>query len=120
MKEQFEKANKTVRVVNIEKKGRSNRNIISDTIEALGANRTAKPSLEEANCFSHSDNELCTVTLRCRTVEEKFDLEKKGRANGLLTRNHVPKNFVRTLKELREAYLSNDFKGAIEKMIVSL
>ena len=115
VKEQFENANKTVRVVNIEKKGRSHRNIISDTLEALGANRTSKLSTDEANCFSHSDNELCTVTLKCRTVEEKNILENNGRAKGLATRNHVPRNFVRTLKELREAYLCSDFKGAIDK-----
>ena len=112
VKEQFEKANKTVRIVNIKKKGRSNRNVISDT---LGELKTENLPLGEPNCFSHSDSDLCTLTLSCRSVEEKAEIENRVRAKGLLTRNHVPRSFVRTLKELRDAYLCNDFKGAVEK-----
>ena len=115
VKEQFEDAQKIVRVVNIEKNGRPNKEIISDMIKALGAGTGVKPSFEEVGCFGNSTNNSCTVTLKCRSKEDRVSLEKRGKIAGLVTRHHVPKNFVKTLKDIREAYLNNDFKGSINK-----
>ena len=115
VKEQFEDAQKIVRVVNIEKKGRPNKDIISDTIKALKAGTAVMPSFEEVGCFGNSVNDSCTVTLKCRSKEDRVSIEKRGKIAGLVTRHHVPKNFVKTPKDIRVAYLNNDFKGSINK-----
>ena len=115
IKEQFEDAQKIVRVVNIRKEGRPNREIISNTVETLRSVSGVTPSFEEVDCFGNGTTDLCTVTLKCRSKEDKLRLEKIGKNAGLDTRHHVPKNFVKTLKDVREAYVSNDFKGSIEK-----
>lgn len=115
VKDQFETAQKVIRVVNIEKKGRQKKSIISDTIDSLKLGTKTSSSFEEVSCFGKSDSDVCTVTLKCRSKEDKVSMEKKGKDAGLDLRHHVPKNFVRTVRELREAYLNNDFKGAIPK-----
>ena len=115
IKEQFEEAQKIVRVVNIRKEGRPNREVISRTVESLRSVSGVIPSIEEADCFGNSTSDLCTITLKCRSKDDKLRLEKIGKRAGLDTRHHVPKNFVKTLKDVREAYVSNDFKGSIEK-----
>ena len=115
IKEQFEEAQKIVRVVNIRKEGKPKREIISRTVESLRSVSGVTPSFEEADCFGNGSTDLCTVTLKCRSKDDKLRLEKIGKSAGLDTRHHVPKNFVKTLKDVREAYLSNDFKGSIEK-----
>ena len=90
VKEQFEDAQKIVRVVNIEKKGRPNKDIISDTIKALRAGTAVIPSFEEVGCFGNSANDSCTVTLKCRSKEDRVSLEKRRKIAGLVTRHHVP------------------------------
>ena len=115
IKEQFEDAQKIVRVVNIRKESRPNREIISNTVETLKAVSGVIPSFEEVECFGNGTNDSCTVTIKCRSKEDKVLLEKIGKNAGLATCHHVPKNFVKTLKDVREAYLNNDFKGSINK-----
>ena len=42
-------------------------------------------------------------------------LEKKGKDNGFELRHQTPHRFVKTQKELRDAYLEGDFEGAVNK-----
>lgn len=102
LKEEVEKSMKTLRIIGVKAEGKSNTELIKDTVNKLkDPIQASPPSLENVKVFKKKGSDLANIIIRCSSADKKHDFETRGRKAGLTIRQNLPSTLVKTASELR-------------------
>ena len=108
----IERAEKTVRIVGIEKGERSNRAVLEGTIMKLNTACGSTLSFENTKLLPSKDGKFTSMNLECASLEQKQKIERAGRSVGMNLRQQIPAPLVGTFRDIRGAFMKlNNFKG---------
>ena len=102
LKEEVGKSMKTLRIIGVKAEGKSNTELIKDTVNKLkDPTQAYPPSLENVKVFKKKGSDLANIIIRCSSADKKHDFETRGRKAGLMIRQNLPSTLVKTASELR-------------------
>ena len=125
----IDKAERTTRIVGIEVRSRSNKQVIRETIDSAKCQNDGGSSanFQSTKLIGSKNNTFTSLHLCSNSVEQKIRVDNNCRSAGLTVRQSLPASLIPTFQGIRKAYLEHEnfvnaqimVKLARERIVIS-